>query len=70
MRPPYIWNFFEDEDPTPHVLRPSAEPDKCYIDGRFESLWDDILVLGTHLRNNESDTWKLLISRTVEIFKD
>ena len=35
MRPPYVWNFFEDEDPTPHVLRPHVEPDKCYIDGRF-----------------------------------
>ena len=42
MRPPYYWNFFEDENKTPHVLRPDAKPQDCYIDGRVESILKDI----------------------------
>lgn len=43
MRPPFAWNFFEDsEEKTPHVLRADANPTKCYIDGRIESILEDI----------------------------
>ncbi len=42
MRPPYIWNFFEEGDETPHFLRAEADPAKCYTDGRIESLMADI----------------------------
>jgi hypothetical protein len=38
MRPPYYWNFFEDEEHTPHVLRHDAKPQDCYIDGRVEEI--------------------------------
>lgn len=35
-----IWNFVYDneKDKPKHVLRPDADPAKCYIDGRIESL--------------------------------
>lgn len=34
-RPPHYWNFFEEEiEVVPHVFRPEADPNKCYIDGR------------------------------------
>ena len=43
VRPPYAWNFFEEEDKkTPHVLRHDADPRKCYIDGRIEDILEDI----------------------------
>jgi hypothetical protein len=53
MRPPYYWNFFEEEDAlVPHVLRPEADPKKCYIDGRIESVMEDIERIGFHLTRN------------------
>lgn len=53
MRPPYYWNFFEEEDVSvPHVLRPEADPRKCYIDGRIESLLEDVERIGFHLTRN------------------
>jgi len=35
-----IWNFeYDDKKTAPkHVLRPDADPSKCYIDGRVEKL--------------------------------
>ena len=35
-----IWNFEYDDPKTApkHVLRPDADPKKCYIDGRVEKL--------------------------------
>lgn len=35
-----IWNFeYDDPKNAPkHVLRPDADPKKCYIDGRVEKL--------------------------------
>ena len=69
MRPPFVWNFFEDEDPTPHVLRADAAPQKCYIDHRIESVYEDIEQLGHNLMNHESETWGLLTKRTIEIFR-
>jgi hypothetical protein len=50
MRPPFCWNFTEDGDKkTPHVLRHNAKPQECYIDGRVESLLEDIESIGLHL---------------------
>lgn len=43
------WNFFEDDKPTPHVLRHNANPFECYQDGRMESLFEDIEKLGYRL---------------------
>ena len=70
MRPPYYWNFFDDaEEQTPHVLRPDADPRKCYIDKRVESILEDIQQIGFHLTMHEQVRWKTLRNFTVEIFK-
>ena len=61
MRPPFCWNFFEDsEQKIPHVLRPDADPTKCYIDGRIESIIEDIYQIGLHLTLHEDQRWKTL----------
>jgi hypothetical protein len=53
-RPPYVWNFFDDSDEkTPHVLRHDADPRKCYIDKRIESILEDIQQIGFHLTMHE-----------------
>jgi len=44
-----IWNFEEDEDPTPHVLRVDADPTKAYVDGRIEELLEIIEKVSMHL---------------------
>lgn len=70
MRPPFCWNFFEDsEQKIPHVLRPDADPTKCYIDGRIESIIEDIYEIGLHLTLHEDQRWKTLRQFTIEIFK-
>jgi len=69
MRPPYVWNFFEEGEQTPHILRPEAEPHKCYVDGRIESLFADIQSLALHITKHQEERWKLLVKYTVEIFK-
>lgn len=69
MRPPYIWNFFEQGEQTPHILRAEADPHKCYVDGRIESLFADIQSLGLHLTKNDEARWKLIVKYTLEIFK-
>jgi hypothetical protein len=69
MRPPFIWNFFEQGDQTPHILRAEADPMKCYVDGRIESLMADISHLGNHLTKHDDARWKLLVKFTLEIFK-
>lgn len=74
MRPPFCWNFFEEhedkyKDTTPHMLRHDALPMKCYIDGRIESLYEDIQYLGHHLTRNEEQRWKTLMTFTLKIFQ-
>ncbi len=69
MRPPFIWNFFEDGDNTPHILRADADPAKCYVDGRIESLMADITQLGFHITRHEEQRWKTLVECTLEIFR-
>lgn len=52
MRPPFVWNFFEDSEvKTPHIMRADANPTKCYIDGRIESIMQDIYEIGLHLKS-------------------
>lgn len=70
MRPPFCWNFFEDnEKKTPHILRHDAKPQECYIDGRVESILEDIEAVGHHLQRHEDVKWKVLRNHTLEIFK-
>lgn len=68
MRPPHVWNFFEDENPTPHVLRADARPQDCYIDGRIEKVLEDIERLSINLRNHEDHVWNRLVQYTIDIF--
>lgn len=69
MRPPNVWNFFEQGDQTPHILRAEANPHKCYVDGRIESLFSDITTIGFHLTKHDEISWKKLVDHTLEIFK-
>lgn len=69
MRPPNVWNFFEQGDQTPHILRAEAEPHKCYCDGRIESIFADIHQLGHHLTRHDDASWKVLVNYTLDIFK-
>lgn len=69
MRPPYVWNFFEQGEQTPHILRAEAEPHKCYLDGRIESLFADIQQIGNHMTKHEEARWRTLVRYTLEIFK-
>ena len=69
MRPPMIWNFFEEGDNTPHILRAEADPKTCYVDGRIESLMADIEQLGLHLTQHEEKRWENIVKYCLEIFK-
>ena len=65
-----IWNFEidEDEEKVDHVMRPGADPRKCYIDGRVESLLECIGKIGAHLKVHNEKMWKILESHTTDIF--
>lgn len=52
-----IWNFTEEDDPTPHVLREDADPTKAYIDGRIEELLAIIEKVAMHLSTYQKETW-------------
>jgi len=41
----HVWNFEEEENPTPHVLREDANPTAAYVDGRIE----EVLAIIDHL---------------------
>ena len=56
-RPPFVWNFDEDENPTPHVLRVDADPAKAYVDGRIEEFLKIIEQIAMHLKTNQKETW-------------
>ena len=72
MRPPEVWNFFQDEneEKIPHVLRANACPQKCYQDGRIEKIQEAIDLIGRDLRTYEGDTWKVLGQRVMEVFRN
>ena len=63
------WNFKEEADPTPHVIRLGANPAAAYIDGRIEQVMADITALGIHLRNYKQDAFQKLTVETQLIFK-
>ena len=49
-------------------MRPGADPRKCYIDGRVETLIERIEKLGDNLKTHNADMWKMLEERTCDIF--
>jgi len=53
-----------------HVMRPGADPRKCYIDGRVEALLECISKIGANLKVYNEKMWKILESHTVDIFYD
>lgn len=57
-----IWNFEidEDEEKLEHVMRPGADPRKCYIDGRVEQLLEAISKIGAHLKVHNANMWNIL----------
>ena len=55
-----IWNFIEEKDPTPHVLRSTSDPRQAYIDGRVDTLLEIIRNIAVNLKNQESENWKRL----------
>lgn len=71
IRPPHYWNFFEEgaeEMKVKHVLRYNAKPTESYIDGRVESVLQQIEEIGHNLMKYEETKWKLLLKYTLEIF--
>jgi hypothetical protein len=66
-----IWNFeYDEEKQRPkHVLRPDADPAKCYIDGRVEKLLLIIREISSQLQSFTKERWDKLNMHTVEIFK-
>lgn len=65
-----IWNFVEDVNPTPHLLRANADPNAAYIDGRVGKLLEIIELLGIHIKNYSSENWKRLGDYTWLIFNE
>ena len=63
-----IWNFIEEKDPTPHVLRATSDPRQAYIDGRVDALLEIIRNIAVNLKNQESENWKRLNKFTTDIF--
>lgn len=66
-----IWNFeYDDAVKRPkHVLRPEADPAKCYIDGRVEALFEIIHNVSSQLTTFTKERWDKLNMHTLEIFK-
>lgn len=66
-----IWNFIEEDEETKvaHVLRPSADPNQAYIDGRVNDLLVVIEGMGTHLRMHNTESWDQLNKQTLAIFR-
>lgn len=67
-----IWNFeWDREERRPkHVLRPEADPTKCYIDGRVEKLLSLIDETGAQLISTDVERWQRLVGLVLDIFKD
>ena len=53
-----VWNFEEEKDPVPHVLRPEADPMVSYEDGRVQKLQDLVIQLGVQLKTHQAERWK------------
>jgi hypothetical protein len=63
------WNFIEEEDPVPHVLRVNADPTEAYIDGRIEEILEIVNKLSKHMRVHKKQYWDQLLEYELEIFK-
>lgn len=59
-KPMQIWHFIEEEQKTPHVLRPLADPFKSYSDGRCEKLMALIEQLAGQIKTHNKETWDKL----------
>lgn len=72
MRPPEVWNFFQDknEEQIPHVLRATAKPQECYKDGRVEKILESIELVGGDLRRYVDVQWNRLLKDTMAVFHD
>lgn len=72
MRPPEVWNFFQDknEEQIPHVLRATSKPQECYKDGRVEKILECIDLVGGDLRRYEDAKWNKLLKDTMAVFHD
>ena len=66
-----IWNFYYDneKDRPKHVLRPEADPAKCYIDGRIEALFQQINQVAVLLKSHTKERWDKLNLHVLEIFR-
>jgi len=63
-----IWNFKEEKEPIPHVLRVDADPRKAYEDGRIEEILETIEKLSEHLKTEQEPSWERLVQSVVDIF--
>jgi hypothetical protein len=70
MRPPKIWNFFEDsEEKIEHVIRYDAKPTACYQDGRIQKIMENVQEIAMDLKTYREDIWKVLQRNTLDVFK-
>ena len=63
------WNFIEDANVTPHVLRANADSRQCYEDGRMQQVLKVIQGLGEHIRTHNKENWGPLNDLTTAIFE-
>lgn len=71
IRPPNYWNFFEDGAETlkvKHILRHDANPKAAYIDGRIETILDNIYAIGRDLTHYADMSYNRLAKETYAIF--
>lgn len=66
-RPPALWNHPDNEE-YEHKYRSIAAPQECYVDMRVQALMTLLEELGNHLYSHKKVLWKVLISRTIDIF--
>jgi len=72
MRPPFIWNFYgEEEEKVEHLINPEANPEICYkyeennwVKRTLEACTD----LGINLQQHEAANWAKLIEFVIKIF--
>ena len=62
MRPPKIWNFFDDNDSEKieHVIRHDANPVACYQDGRIQKIMTNVQEIAMNLATHNEEIWKSL----------
>lgn len=60
----HYWNFVEEENKTPHVLRSNAKPGLSYVDGRCETLLKLIENLSSQILSFNRPDWERLNKET------